>query len=170
MIAPQSLASRPLMQNRRNESSQVWRWASADYETALHKGLRNHILSWLTWKPRRLRTLGDIIGSCAISHQVDLGIRAIRLDAIRGSMGRSQDFDQGFMPRRRHTMQRWININRAYYMDEALPPVELMEVDGQYVVVDGHHRISVDRFHGQDYVEAHVVQVVTNCKGEAEDE
>jgi hypothetical protein len=37
-----------------------------------------------------------------------------------------------------------------------LPPVELTRVGGTYFVRDGHHRISVARATGQDYIEADV--------------
>jgi ParB-like chromosome segregation protein Spo0J len=40
-----------------------------------------------------------------------------------------------------------------------LPPVDLVELDGTYYVRDGHHRISVARSLGQDYIEAEITKM-----------
>ncbi|HEY3310826.1 MAG TPA: hypothetical protein VGK00_04225 [Anaerolineales bacterium] len=37
-----------------------------------------------------------------------------------------------------------------------LPPVELIQVENIYYVRDGHHRISVSRSLGQDFIDAEV--------------
>jgi ParB-like chromosome segregation protein Spo0J len=39
-----------------------------------------------------------------------------------------------------------------------LPPVELIQVDG-FFVQDGHHRISVAKALGEDYVDAEVIDL-----------
>ena len=85
------------------------------------------------------------------------------LGQVVGSSGRSHDFDRSFMPRQKHTRDRWLNVDRAYYKDIPLPPIELEQVGDNYFVVDGHHRISVARIHGLQYIEAHVIQLRTQC-------
>jgi len=42
-----------------------------------------------------------------------------------------------------------------------LPPVELYQVGQVYFVRDGHHRISVARERGQEYIEAEVIEMKT---------
>ena len=47
----------------------------------------------------------------------------------------------------------------AYQRQISLPPVELIQIDGDYFVMDGHHRLSVARTLGQQAIEAHVVAI-----------
>jgi hypothetical protein len=54
--------------------------------------------------------------------------------------------------------QRWKRIDRAFQRGEDLPPVELYEIGDSYFVSDGHHRVSVVRFHGVPTVEAVVAE------------
>jgi hypothetical protein len=74
-------------------------------------------------------------------------------------VGRSADFDRDFVPLRSHNDQRWISINRAHYLGIPLPPIELIEVNDRYFVSDGHHRVSVARWHGQAFLDARVVHL-----------
>ena len=90
-------------------------------------------------------------------------MHVVAVQEIVGSAGRVEDFDREFRPLHSYTKQRWISINRAYYLDAALPPLELIQVNNQYVVSDGHHRISVARSHGQAYMEAHIIQIEMRC-------
>ena len=53
---------------------------------------------------------------------------------------------------------RWKRIDRAFQRGEDLPPVELYEIGDAYFVVDGHHRVSVARYHDVPTVEAAVVE------------
>ena len=80
-----------------------------------------------------------------------LGEREIPLDAIVGTFdaGRARDFDGRFRPTRR-TRPRWLRV----WLADALPPITVMPVDGGYVVLDGHHRVSVARARGADTIPA----------------
>jgi hypothetical protein len=53
---------------------------------------------------------------------------------------------------------RWKRIDRAFQQGEDLPPVELYEIGDAYFVVDGHHRVSVARYHDVPTVEAAVAE------------
>jgi hypothetical protein len=91
--------------------------------------------------------------------QSELGMQIVPIAKIIGSVGRQYDFDRYFLPRQEHLKFRWQSVDQAYYTGKALPPVELYQLNSHYFVIDGHHRISVARFHGQQYIEAHVVQL-----------
>jgi hypothetical protein len=54
--------------------------------------------------------------------------------------------------------ERWKRIDRAFQRGEDLPPVELYEVGEAYFVVDGHHRVSVARYHDVPTLEAAVAE------------
>ena len=97
---------------------------------------------------RKLRAVG---GLC-------MGPSAIRLSNIVGSVGRSSEFDRDFMPTKSSAEERWKRIDRAFHRGEGLPPVSLYKVGGLYFVLDGHHRVSVARYHGVEWIDAEVTE------------
>ena len=50
--------------------------------------------------------------------------------------------------------ERWVNVATAMMEDAALPPIELIHVNGTYFVRDGHHRVSVAKMIGQQEIDA----------------
>ena len=86
------------------------------------------------------------------------GIKSVSIEEIVGSEGKSEDFDRSFNPRQDRTRTRWLNIAKARLADRELPPVELIQVGDSYFVRDGHHRISVARALGENYIDAEVTQ------------
>ncbi|MDX2138309.1 MAG: hypothetical protein SF123_09455 [Chloroflexota bacterium] len=95
--------------------------------------------------------------------QVDRGMQTVFIKCITGSVERAEDFDANFRPRSAHVRERWASIASALQRGEYLPPIELYKVGDEYYVVDGHHRVSVMRYHGQLYIEAHVTEVNMGC-------
>jgi hypothetical protein len=73
-----------------------------------------------------------------------------------GSVNRYIDFDRAFLPLHNRIASRWQNIDRAFYEDVSLPPIVLYKVGEVYFVVDGHHRVSVARQQGQEFIDAEV--------------
>ena len=86
------------------------------------------------------------------------GMQTVPLDKIVGSMDRFQDFNRAFLPRQRFSAGRWQNVDRAYYQDIQLPPIQLYKVGDVYFVKDGNHRVSVARERGQEYIDAEVIE------------
>jgi hypothetical protein len=82
----------------------------------------------------------------------------VEVDEIVGSVGRWRDFDRSFLPARASVGQRWKRIDRAFQRGEELPPVELYKLEEAYFVVDGHHRVSVARYHDVPTLEAAVAE------------
>jgi hypothetical protein len=62
------------------------------------------------------------------------------------------------MPARASTEGRWKRVDRFFRRGEALPSVILYKLDGSYFVLDGHHRVSVARFHGVEWIDAEVTE------------
>jgi hypothetical protein len=77
---------------------------------------------------------------------------------IGGSIGRCSEFDEDFMPAKASVGEWWKCIDRAYHRGEKLPPVNLYKVGGFYFVLDGHHRVSVARYHGVKWIDAYVTE------------
>jgi hypothetical protein len=84
------------------------------------------------------------------------GLHLVPIAQIRGSEGRSADFDVDFYPLKSYEQERWTNVAVAHSLGKALPPVELVQVGENYFVRDGHHRISVAKMMGQREIEAEV--------------
>jgi len=84
------------------------------------------------------------------------GVRTVEVAKIVGSVNRYRDFDRAFLPAHNRLASRWQRVDRAFYEDVGLPPVVLYKVGEVYFVVDGHHRVSVAREQGQEFIEAEV--------------
>jgi hypothetical protein len=89
----------------------------------------------------------------------EIGLREIPLDQIVGSVGRYNDFDRAFLPRRTETRSRWISIDTARLRDITLPAIEVYKIGSFYFVKDGNHRVSVARRKGQAFIDANVIEV-----------
>jgi hypothetical protein len=87
---------------------------------------------------------------------IEVGILSVALSEIIGSEGRAHDFDGDWRPLNDASRARWMGISMARESKTPLPPVLLIEVDGKYYARDGHHRISVARALGNEYIEAQV--------------
>jgi len=61
----------------------------------------------------------------------------VRVEQIVGSVGRSSQFDRGFMPATRGLESRWKRIDRAFHRGEELPPLVLYKLVNSYFVLDG---------------------------------
>ena len=106
---------------------------------------------------RQLLDLNETGRVRPVTSRHHFGLQTIPLAQIKGSEGRSRDFDADFFPAKGHNEGRWINIARLRLTGRSLPPVELVQLEDTYYVRDGHHRVSVARALGQQAIEAQVV-------------
>ena len=100
---------------------------------------------------RRLRIVG----------QSYLGVRAIPVARIVGSLDRNADFDRDFHPLRRLSRARLGSLRTAF-PDGNMPPIEVQELGGAYFVADGHHRVALARELRAEFVDAEVTRLQTN--------
>jgi hypothetical protein len=112
--------------------------------------------SKLTGRSRRLLDLDDIRRTKTIEGIHELGCVTVEVARIRGSECRVCDFDADFLPLSDMTMQRWAGIYAARRRGASLPAISLVQVSDVYFVRDGHHRVSVARVLGEQYIEANV--------------
>ncbi|HET7269744.1 MAG TPA: hypothetical protein VFI90_01540 [Rubrobacter sp.] len=108
--------------------------------------------------PNRLLSFDDVRRHLGANNRLYRGTKVVEVDEIVGSVGRWRDFDRTFLPARASVGERWKRIDRAFQRGEDLPPVELFEIGDAYFVVDGHHRVSVARYHDVPTVEAAVAE------------
>lgn len=131
---------------------------SADFDRALRKAFRRDLRGFFLRQPNRLLSFHDVQQRLSIDNQRYRGMQTVPIDSIVGSFDRYRDFDGAFLPRRRHTAQRWKNIDRAHHQDIVLPPVHLYKLGDIYFVKDGNHRVSVARERGVEFIDAEVVE------------
>ena len=86
------------------------------------------------------------------------GRRTLEVSKIVGSVGKHEQFDMNFMPLSRASPEKWKRIDRAFRLGQDLPPVSLLELGGDYFVIDGNRRMSVARFHRVEWIDAEVTE------------
>src|SRR5918994_5876396 len=106
----------------------------------------------------RLLSFDELRRALAANNRRQRGTREVEEDEIVGSVGRWDEFDRSFLPARSSVGHKWKRIDRAFQRGEDLPPVELYEIGDAYFVMDGHHRVSVARYHDVPTVEAAVAE------------
>ncbi len=145
-----------------NRSFLYKRIAGEDFEQAFRKGFWRSVMGWFRQSNNRLLPFDEIRKVLPMHGQYEVGLRQILLDKVIGSVGRYNDFDKAFLPKQRHTRGRWINIDMANLQDINLPPIEVYKVGEVYFVKDGNHRVSVAREKGQAFIDANVIEFVTD--------
>jgi len=91
--------------------------------------------------------------------QTYVGVRAIPVDRIVGTLDRTADYDRDFLPRRRGMGERWRRVEQVGA--ESFPPIVVYEVDGQFFVVDGHHRVAIAKQLGMEFIDAEITRLRT---------
>lgn len=125
------------------------------FERAYHQAHPHPLLRWLSRPAHPLLRLAANNGPGGGNRRF-AGLRAVALDQIVGSLDKAEDFDRSFRPLQRHSENRWRAVATAMLRGQQLPPVTLIQVGDAYYVVDGHHRISVARALGYQYLEAEI--------------
>jgi hypothetical protein len=107
----------------------------------------------------RLLSFDDVRRELSVANnRLHRGTRVVEVDEIVGSVGRWDEFDRSFLPARASVGYKWKRMDRAFHRTEDLPPVKLYKLEEAYFVVDGHHRVSVARYHDVPTVEAAVIE------------
>jgi len=127
-----------------------------DFARARFKAFINRIRTLLTGQPSTLLSYDEVKEKLRIGGPIYRGVQTVPISQIAGSLNRYHQFDRAFLPTEDRIADRWQNVDRAFYQDISLPPVVLYKVGDVYFVVDGHHRVSVAREQGQEFIEAEV--------------
>jgi hypothetical protein len=84
-----------------------------------------------------------------------IGVEDISVEQIVGTLNRSSDFDHKFRPLKSYLRDRWVNVYLTLEK-EGWEPIVVHKVGEQYYVEDGHHRVSVARSLGIDFIQAKI--------------
>jgi hypothetical protein len=110
-----------------------------------------------------LLSLDEVSRRLRAFEQTYLGIRPIPVDRIVGTVGRNDEFDRDFLPRRPDVEERWRQVERSFPEGD-FPPIEVYQVGEAYFVVDGHHRVAVARQRGISHIDAEITLLRSRWK------
>ena len=133
------------------------------FEDARNRARLGKVKSLLHGRSHRLLDLEELIQGATVVSQRHVGTQTVCIHCIQGTESRNSDFDCEFNPLKGNNRDRWMNIASARLQDVGLPVIDLIQVGDTYFVRDGHHRISVARALGADYIDANVT-VLEICK------
>lgn len=129
------------------------------FNDMMFRGITNRLKNRITGKRLGLMAFEELRDTMQFAGQHDRGLQTLAICEIIGSVGRSNDFDAGFHLMSGDLTHRWIAVARAIFDGNELPPIDVYKVEDNYFVIDGNHRVSVMKTIGQDYVEAHVIEL-----------
>jgi hypothetical protein len=136
--------------------------ADSDFTRARRRALLRRVLARLSRKKpassNQLLCFDELRTVLQANNRRYLGRRVVEVEKIIGSVGRCAEFDGSFLPLKASLAHRWKRIDRAFHRGEELPAVELYKMGDLYFVLDGHHRVSVARYHDVPAVEAEVIE------------
>lgn len=129
------------------------------FSTMMTNGMLHRVKNTLKRKSKRLLDQTAYQNATCIPNRYYAGLKIVPIDRIRGSEGRTEDFDDAFYPLHDRLRSRWLSVASVRLAGESLPPVELIHTGGVYFVRDGHHRISVAKALGEVFIDAEVINV-----------
>src|SRR5690554_3647447 len=105
-------------------------------------------------KPRYKSFSDEVSGRRLISRSYK-GTKAIDVNRIVGSVGRCQQdhtisVDKG--------SQRYKNVKNALENLKNLPAIQVYDLDNEYYIVDGHHRVEASKEIGKDFLDAEIIE------------
>ena len=101
----------------------------------------------------------DWVRHLAPEGEFQLGVQAIPVDHIIGSVDRYREFDRYYLPKEKYLDERWVGVRTAQLEGKELPPIQVYKVGELYFVKDGNHRVSVARRQGQAYINANIIEL-----------
>lgn len=113
------------------------------------------LLAKMSGKSRDLRDLNEVRQHKTVEAIHETPCITIEIAKIKGSECRACDFDVEFLPLSHANRHRWASVYAARLSGATMPAISVVQVGNVYYVRDGHHRVSVARLMGEEYIEAH---------------
>ncbi len=135
--------------------------AVRDFREARRRAGQERILARLRGRSANLVCYSDVQGLLVPGTIRERGVQDIPLEAVVGSMERCSDYTRGFLPLKDSDEHRWSRVKEVVSGPRRLPPIEVCRVGQLYLVVDGHHRVSVARQSGRTGITARVLEIQT---------
>jgi hypothetical protein len=140
----------------------------ADAAAAFARERRRQSLTKLASRVRRrddvtvMLPFEDVVAALGRTGERHVGLQSIALESVVGTVDRRHaEFDRRFRPASSRPRRRWQSIAAARRRGRPMPPIEVFRVGELHFVIDGHHRVSVARAHGDTDIDAYVREVQT---------
>jgi len=102
------------------------------YCQALILGTLHRLWATLNRRSTHMPELDETLCCNQIDGSHYAGVHPVEIDHIHGSEGKGDAFDSNFYPTKEITRNRWLGIAKELLRGRDLPPVELVEVEGEY--------------------------------------
>jgi len=133
-----------------------------EFERAKTRSDLNRLIMNLTIGNYELFSLDEVKDLIKSNILVYRGIQSIPIKNIKGSEGRYLDFDRAFLPKNEGIREKWENMMDYLNSNPQIPPISVYKVGDYYIVRDGNHRVSVAKELGLEFIDAEVVEMVTD--------
>jgi hypothetical protein len=112
-----------------------------------------------------LPSLADLYPESRLARPVEVGLSSITADEIAGTaVGGGDQRGGDFLPlkpfRSMNWHARWQRLRKAQDSLAVLPPIDVVKYAGRYWVVDGHNRVALALYGGQQEIDASVVELI----------
>lgn len=94
-----------------------------------------------------------------VKSQTYVGVRAIPLRDIVGSMGRYSNFNSKFLPKNNSTRDKILSVRAMDDEAKDFPPIKAYQVADNYFIVDGHHRVMISRERNKEFIDAEITKI-----------
>lgn len=131
--------------------------AEQDWNAARRNLLYQEVVCLIKQCSVDLLSFREVQADLNVRQKIARGLQEIPLAAIRGSVGRYDDFSSNFLPRKKHMRDRWERVDVAMKQGKT-PPIDVYQVGEIYYVLDGNHRVSVAKKQGLKTIEAYVTE------------
>lgn len=142
--------------NEPSRSIAIHKQSYALFNRIMLKGFVRRFITGLLRKSHELFSLSCLLQNGTPLNAMEIGLRTVPFQRVVGSENRCKDFDDKFIPLSERNHQRWLRISDMFIKGETIPAVELIQIEQFYFVRDGHHRISVARALGKNFIDAKV--------------
>ena len=109
--------------------------------------------------------LNDVHPEARFARPVQVGTRTIDVADIAGTaVGGGAQRGGDFLPlkpfRGRNWQARWQRLKHAQDNLAILPPIDVVKYAERYWVADGHNRVALALYSGQDQIDANIVELI----------
>ena len=133
--------------------------SAEDFANARQLAFMERCLNLFSGRSNNLLSFEAIRQSLRLQTSIEKGLQEIELEKIVGSVNelKFRDFSRTFLPKSYRDEERWRRVDELFH-NQGFEPIEVYKVGQVYFVRDGHHRISVNRTHGVNTIEAYVTE------------
>ena len=130
--------------------------AQNDFDRAKRAADWQYAVGILTKKDYHLIDYNEVRSRLSDTCNLPIVHKEIPIQSIVGSVSRNTDFTRTFLPKLIHDRERWVKVKLANESSEGVPPIEVYQIGNVYFVLDGHHRVSVMKSYGAEFISANV--------------